>query len=251
MSSRLANVRIVVTRAAHQAEELAAPLRAEGADVLLLPMIGITGPRDPERLRIAAASGDSYKWIIFTSANAVEAFGSEVSDPGSLTAKIATVGGATRDAAEARGFRVSITPQKYVAESLVDAFSGTDLTDARVLIPRAEVARDVVPDALRKRGALVDVVEAYRNIIPPEAADQALSVFRDPLPDWILFASSSAVDHLARLCSVDLIRRMQIATIGPVTSATVRHYGLNAMAEAQPHTVDGLVKAVLSVHMGS
>ena len=241
----------MVTRAAHQAEELAAPLRAQGANVIVLPLIGIAPPRDPVPLREAARKADQYDWIVFTSANAVDAFAADPPDFSSAHARIAAVGPATREAAEARGFQVALTPRRYVAESLAEAFAAEQLTGARVLIPRAEIARDVVPEELRKLGALVDVVDAYRNVIPAEAAAGVAAAFRDPLPDWVLFASSSAVDRLASLCELAILRRLRIGTIGPVTSATVRKLGLPVHAEAHPHTVEGLVDAVVAAHMGS
>jgi uroporphyrinogen III methyltransferase / synthase len=232
----------VVTRAAHQAEELAAPLRKLGAEVILLPVIGIAPPLNPEALRQAAARCNEYDWIIFTSANAVSAFAAESPhSSGACKARIATVGPATREAAEEGGFRVSITPSKYVAECLVEALSAEDLKHSRILIPSAATARDVVPRELRKRGAEVDVVEAYRNVVPPEALEKAAAIFREPLPDWVTFASSSAVDNLASLIGVDRLRRTRIATIGPITSEAVRKHGLTVTAEAEPHTVQGLV----------
>ena len=232
-------MRIVVTRAAHQAEELARPLRELGFEVILLPMIAIAPPADPEPLREAAAHCDRYDWIIFTSANAVSAFAARDSK-----ARIATVGAATRKAAEERGFAVTLTPKEYVAESLLAAFSAYDLTGRRILLPTAAVTRDIIPDALRKRGAHVDVVEAYRNVIPPEAADHADAVFREPYPDWVTFASSSAVDNLVQLIGRDRISPVKIASIGPITSRTIRKHGLAVTAEAEVHTIEGLVRAI-------
>jgi uroporphyrinogen-III synthase len=251
MMAPLTGVRIVVTRAAHQAEELAAPLRAQGANVIVLPLIGIGPPRDPTPLHEAARLADQYDWIVFSSANAVDAFAAELADHPILHARIATVGSATQEAAEARGFHVALTPQRYVAESLAKAFAAEQLAGARVLIPRAEIARNVVPEELRRHGAQVDVVDAYRNIIPADAAAGVAATFRDPLPDWVLFASSSAVDHLAALCDLAVLHRLRIGTIGPVTSATVRKLGLIVHAEGNPHTVEGLVAAVVVAHMGS
>lgn len=244
---RLDGLRIVVTRAAHQAEELAAPLRDIGADVILLPVIAIAPPIDSEPLRRAAQHCDDYDWIIFTSANAISAFAGELPfGAGESKARIATVGAATRDAAEAQGFYVSITPEKYVSESLVEAFAEEDLQGGRILIPSAAVTRDVVPAELRKRGAQVDVVEAYRNVIPGEAAERARAVFREPYPDWVTFASSSAVENLIKLAGAAPLSRVKIASIGPVTSRSVRLYGLNVAAEAAASTIAGLVNAVAS-----
>jgi uroporphyrinogen-III synthase len=251
MASPLAGINIVVTRAPHQAEELAGPLRAQGANVILLPLIEIAPPCNPAPLREAARQADQYDWIVFTSANAVDAFAAELVDRSIVNARVAAVGSATRGAAESRGFHVSLMPPRYVAESLAEAFASEQLAGSRVLIPRADVARDIVPEELRKLGAHVDAVDAYRNVVPPDAAAGVAAIFRDPLPHWVLFASSSATDHLAALCDRAVLRRLHIGTIGPVTSATVRKLGLAVHAEANPHTIEGLVDAVVRAHMGS
>jgi uroporphyrinogen-III synthase len=237
-------LRVVVTRAAHQAEELAAPLRAIGADVILLPVIGIAPPSDEESLRRAAHDCDGYDWIIFSSANAVEAFASQLAHL--PRARIATVGAATREAAEARGLPVTVTPDRYIAEALVQALDVEDLRDKRILIPSAAITRDVIAPALRERGASVNVVEAYRNVVPAEAEAQAAVVFREPFPDWVTFASSSAVTNLVALVGVLPLQRVKIASIGPATSATIRQQGLIPTTEASEHSVRGLVGAVSS-----
>jgi uroporphyrinogen-III synthase len=235
--------RIVLTRAAHQSEELAHPLRELGAEVILLPTIGIAAPADPEPLRRSAARCDEYDWIIFTSVNAVTAFRAELSElPGK--AQIAAVGEATRDAAEERGFTVMLTPEKYVSEALVEAFGEHKLNGHRILIPSAAVTREVVAAELRKLGAEVEVVEAYRNVLPPEAVEQAPTVFREPFPDWVVFASPSAVDNLVHIVGREPLGRLNIASIGPVTSEAVRKHGLKVAAEASIHSVRGLVRAI-------
>ena len=240
----LAGVRVVVTRAAHQAEELAGPLRALGADVLLLPTIGISPPANPAPLREAAAHCDQYDWIIFTSVNAVQAFSAELPEGWRCRACIAAVGSATAEAAEHCGFTVSLVPAQYVAESLAAAFAERELQGRRVLIPSAAVTRDIVPKELRKRGAQVDVVEAYRNILPPETTQKAFKVFREPYPHWVLFASSSAVENLVAILGREPLSHVSIATIGPVTSQTVRKHSLTVATEAAVRSVAGLVEAV-------
>ena len=238
----LEGLRIVVTRAAEQSESLAGRLRELGAEVILLPLIGIAPPSDPDPLRRAAESCDTYDWIVFTSSNAVTAFGAHPT----LTARIATIGPATRETAERYGFAVALTPEKYVAEALIEAFGREQLAGCRILIPSAAVTRDLVPRELRKRGAQVDVVEAYRNVLPPEAAGQASGIFRDPYPDWVTFASSSAVQNLVQLIGTERLHDMNIATIGPITSDTVRHHGLSVTAEAEVHTIEGLTDALIN-----
>jgi uroporphyrinogen-III synthase len=241
----LAGLRVVVTRAAHQAEELARPLREQGAGVILLPVIAIAPPKDPQPLRTAARS-DAYQWIIFTSANAVSAYAAELQRPARESkARVATVGSATREAAEAIGFQVELVPERYIAESLAEAFAAENLAGARILIPSAAGARDVVAPALRRRGARVDVVEAYRNVLPREATEQARSIFEPPYPDWVTLASSSAVTNLVNIVGTDALKDRKLATIGPATSETARGYGLTVAAEARVHTVEGLVQAIV------
>lgn len=244
----LNGVRVALTRALHQAQDLAEPLRALGADVILVPVIAIESIPRPEALRRGVAQCDQYDWIVFSSANAVSAFMAELPPRSArdCKARIATVGAATRKAAEARGFTVSLTPDRYDAEALVEAFA-EDLHDQRILIPSAAVTRDVIAPALRKRGAQVDIVEAYRNVIPGDAQARARDVFQEPYPDWVTFSSSSAVDNLLGLIGRDPVSHVKIASIGPITSATVRKHGLDVTAEAQPHTVQGLVEAIVSV----
>src|SRR5579875_568030 len=233
----LAGLRIVVTRAAAQGGELAQALREAGADVILLPMIEIAPPSDPEPLRQAASKANQYDWIIFTSANAVQSFAAELPKETRISnPQIATVGAATRHAAEQQGFAVSLTPAEYVAEALIESFRDHDLQGSRILIPSSAIARDTVATQLRARGALVDLVEAYRNILPPEAAKRAREIFQEPYPAWVIFASSSAVRNLAVLAGPAALRKVKIASIGPVTSETVRDYGLEVAAEASSQT---------------
>ncbi len=241
----LRGLRIVVTRAREDAEELARRLRELGAETILLPVIAIQPPADAAPLRRATTQANNYDWIIFTSANAVRAFAAELPHPARMCkAAVATVGSATRKAAEEQGFTVRITPEKYIAESLVEAFQTEELNRRRILIPTAAATRDVVATELRKQGAHVTVVEAYRNVLPPEARDGAAAVFQEPYPDWVTFASSSAADNLVSLVGADALQGVKIASIGPITSDSVRKHGLEVAAEATVHNIEGLVRAL-------
>jgi len=235
----LSGLRIVVTRASHQAEELAGPLRERGAQPILVPVIGIAPPSDPAPLAEAVSRIDSYDWIIFTSVNGVKALGKPP-----CRARIAAVGAATREAAEGQGWTVDIAPNKFVAEALLEALETEDLKGRKILIPSAAVTRDVLRDELIRRGAIVDLVEAYRNVMPGEAAELARTVFQPPFPDWITFASSSAVDNLLSLVPVEILRQSRIASIGPITSQTIRGHSLTVTVEAATHSVGGLVESI-------
>jgi len=245
--------RIVVTRAKGQADALASRLQALGALAIELPTIEIVPAADPAPLDRAIASLASYDWLIFTSANGVRFFldrldGSPV-DLRSLRARICAIGPATRAAVEALHLKVDLMGAEYVAEGLLAAFAAHDLNGRRVLLPRAAVARDLVPVELRKRGAQVDVVEAYRTVVPQDAAQRAREIFASPrAPDWITFTSSSTVRNFVAIvdAGVEALAGVKVASIGPVSSRTARELGIQVAAEARQFTVDGLVEAMLS-----
>lgn len=243
--------RVVVTRAREQAAELSSRLGALGADVIELPAIEIRPAQDYGPLDRALACLSSYDWLIFTSANGVRFFLERLDaspwDLRALKARLCAIGPATRQALEALHLKVDLMPDQYVAESLVNAFASEDLAGKRILLPRAAVARDLVPAELRRRGAHVDVVEAYRTEPPANLAERARGVFSaSPKPQWITFTSSSTVKNFVEAAGVASLEGVRVATIGPVTSATARRYGLKVAAEASPYTVDGLVSAILS-----
>lgn len=244
--------RIVITRDRRQAMELAEPLDALGAETLFAPMIEIRAAADPAPMRHAIANLASYDWLLFTSVNGVryfvEALDRSNLDLRALKAKVCAIGPATRDAVEALHLKVNLMPEEYVAESLVKAFDGEELAGKSILLPRAAVARDVVPVALTKRGARVDVVEAYRTGAPDDATDRVRDVLSRK-PHWITFASSSTVTNfvaaLDKGAGRESIRGIKIASIGPITSATLRDHGIRIDAEADPHTIPGLINAIV------
>jgi uroporphyrinogen III methyltransferase/synthase len=241
--------RIVITRDHAQAAELAAPLSELGAEPILLPAIEIRPPEDTEPLDHAIARLRTYDWLIFTSVNGVRYFverlDASARDMRALSnLKICAIGPATRAAVEALHLKVDLMPQEYVAESLVAAFTEEHLNGRRILLPRAAVARDVVPKELSRRGASVDVVEAYRTVAPEGLAEHAAEIFARK-PHWITFGSSSAVKNLIDAAGPTALNGVRIASIGPVTSRTITENGLHADAEANPYTMEGLVAAIL------
>ena len=236
--------RIVVTRAKGQAEAMSARLHALGADVIEMPAIEIRPPADPGPLDRAVASLSTYDWLIFTSANGVRRFMDALDrssvDLRVLRAKICAIGPATRAAVEALHLKVDLMGKDYVAEGLLAAFASHDLAGKRVLLPRAAVARDLVPVELGRRGALVEVVEAYRTVVPdPPPALPA------PAPDWITFTSSSTVQNLVAIAGAEALRGIKLASIGPVTTATARRLGLEVALQAREFTTEGLVDALV------
>lgn len=246
----LFGTRIAITRAASQAPELRARLEALGADVVDVPVISLQPPADAAPLDDALARLSEYDWLIFTSANGVRFFMDRLDhSPGdlrSLRARICAIGPATRRAVEDLHLKVDSMPDEYVAEALVAAFAREDLRGCRVLLPRAAVARDVIPVALARLGASVDVVEAYRNVPPPDAVARIHAAFDGAhKPAWITFTSSSTVNNFIDMAGPGALDGVRAASIGPVTSATLRSHGIEPAAEAREFTIDGLIAALL------
>ncbi len=243
--------RVLVTRAAHQAGKLSEGLRALGAEPVEVPVLEIQPPASFDPLDRALRSLDSYNWLILTSANTVralveraEAIGLSMTPPALL--KVAAVGEATAAAARKAGLPVALVPGTYVAEALIECLAG-QAGGKRILLARAEVARDVIPDALRAAGATVDVVDAYRNAMP-EAAPRLL---REALANGIdaaTFTSSSSVTHLAEAARTAGMTfpfaGVAAVSIGPITSRTLREAGWEPAAEASPYDISGLIAAV-------
>ena len=243
--------RIVVTRAREQADTLASRLSALGAGVVELPTIEIRPPADPAPLDRAIAQLDTYDWIVFTSANGVRFFLDRLDagehDLRQLRARICVIGPATRAAVEALHLKVDLMGKEYVAESLLEAFAAHHMAGQRVLLPRAAVARDLVPAELARRGAHVDVMEAYRTVAPEHLAGQAREILANR-PDCLTFTSSSTVRNLVQAAGAEALRGIAVASIGPITTETARRLGVEVAAQAKVFTVDGLVEAVLGLY---
>ena len=239
--------RIVVTRAREQSDALAARLRALGADAIELPTIEIAPAADYGPLDRAIANLSTYDWLIFTSANGVRCFVERLDrssgDLRALRARICAIGPATRAAVEALHLKVDLIGKEYVAEGLLAAFAPYDLNGARVLLPRAAVARDLVPAELARRGAHVDVVEAYRTVVPEGAAARIAAVFARK-PDAVTFTSSSTVQNFAAAAGASTLDGVKVASIGPITSETARKLGVSVTAQAREFTLDGLLSAI-------
>ena len=243
--------RVMVTRAAHQAGKLSEGLRALGAEPVEVAVLEIRPPESFAPLDAALRRLDSYDWLILTSGNAVRALAERAAALGIALAqpvgmKVAAIGEATAAAARLMVFTVAFVPATYVAESLADGMSA-QVTGRRILIAQAAVARDVIPDGLRAAGAEVDVVEAYRNVLPDAAPEQ----LRQALGKGIAaatFTSSSSATHLAEAARVAGIAwplaGVPAVSIGPITSQTLRELGWLPAAEANPSDIPGLIAAV-------
>lgn len=240
--------RIVVTRAQPQAAGLAAELRRRGAEAIELPVIAFEPPEDLDRLEKAAAEVGAYDWLVLTSPTGVARFFEQLRDARSLGGvRVAAIGPGTAAALAERNVVADLVPEQYVAEALLEALSdevGPDEVGpegpGRVLIPRAETARDVLPDGLAAAGWDVDVVPAYRTVAPAPDPD-ATALLADA--EVITFTSSSTVTNFVDSYGADIVPEL-VATIGPITSQTARSRGLEVAVEASEHTVDGLITAL-------
>ena len=244
--------RIAVTRAQAQADALAGRLGALGAGVIEIPTIEIRPAADYGPLDRAIAELGCYHWLIFTSVNGVRFFLERLDrsavDLRALRARICAIGPATRAAVEALHLKVDLMGREYVAEGLLEAFAAYDMAGTRVLLPRAAVARDLVPVELAKRGARVDVVEAYRTVVPEGAAALARATFGAlRKPDFITFTSSSTVRNFVDAAGAETLRGVRVVSIGPVTTRTARSLGIEVAAEAHVYTIEGLVEALLAM----
>ena len=250
----LKGIRVLVGRTRHQAGALSRELRKQGADVLEIPFIEIREPQSFKPLDAALRNLSSYDWLILTSVNGVEAMWDRLMklrirgrDLEHLST--AAIGPATSKAIEQHGLKVEVVPKEYVAESVVRSLRNR-VRQKRVLLVRAKVARDVIPRELRKAGAHVDVVEAYETVIPLASRSRLRNVLKNPdtRPHVIMFTSSSTVRNFMALLrdprhtSLDGIR---MASIGPVTSSTLREVGLRADIQAKQFTIPELVQAIV------
>ncbi|HEX5940139.1 MAG TPA: uroporphyrinogen-III synthase, partial [Dehalococcoidia bacterium] len=244
---------VLVTRARTQASELVAQLEAEGAEVIELPAIEIE--ERSERAAVDRAleglTSAAYSWVVFTSSNGVDLFfkqldGHRLDSRALGSSKVAAIGPGTAEALSSRGITADVVPDEYVAEALVEALSAEEIAGARVLLPRAEQARQELIDGLEAAGASVDELTLYVAVQPSVAPAEAVARIREGRVDIVTFASSSTVRNLASLLEGDLeaLRGTIVATIGPITSATAREYGLTVAIEAEDHTIPGLVRAI-------
>jgi uroporphyrinogen III methyltransferase / synthase len=249
----LTGKRVLLTRPKGQSAELARLLRARGARVVALPAIRIRPPADSRPLREAARRYrlGEYDRVVFTSPNGVKRFFAELSKLGRKSPRpssaFAAIGPKTAEALSEAGIRAASWPEEHRAEAL--AASMRVKRGERVLLPRAAKARDVLPDRLRKRGAIVEIVEAYRTEPEPGAARRLRNfLLGDAPPDWITFTSSSTAESLRGLFTPREWRRVflasKAASIGPITSATLRRLGVRPAAEGRPYTAAGLAKAI-------
>jgi uroporphyrinogen III methyltransferase/synthase len=252
--------RIVVTRARAQAGDLSRELEALGAEVVEFPTIVIQPPEDFAPLDKAIRELDGYGWLVFTSVNGVEAFVERLGEHGldlravPRAARIAAIGPATAESLQRAGLNVDVMPREYRAEALVDEIGGS-LEGKRVLIPRAKVAREILPESLREAGAEVDVPPAYESASSDEGAESLAARLEAGEVDCITFTASSTVENFVLAIGEERAKALSvgasIACIGPITADTARGYGLEVAVEAEEYTIPGLVEAVRELLSGA
>lgn len=257
MTLPLAGRRVLVTRAVGQASRLSEKLRAQGAEPVEVPVLEIVPPESYAALDESLRTLSQYDWLILTSANAARSLAQRAAHLGvalsqAATLKIAAIGPATAQQAHEAQLAVTLVPESYVAEGLL-ASLGNQTAGKRVLIARAAVARDVIPDALRAAGAIVDVVEAYRNVLPEPAPEQLREALKQRI-DAATFTSSSSVTHLKEAAEkaglAFPLAGILAISIGPITSQTLREHNWEPAAEAATSDIAGLVAATVELLRG-
>lgn len=276
----LSGVRVLVGRARHQAGALSSELRKLGATVLEIPFIEIRKPRSFRPLDSALQNLASYDWLILTSVNGVEAMWERLAKlripicctnreghdfsradkhrkgDSALAAEghhlhIAAIGPATKKAIEQHGIKLDVVPKEYIAESVVRSLRRR-VKGKRVLLVRAKVARDVIPRELRRAGAHVDVVEAYETVVPEYSRTRLRTALNNPRrrPHVVTFTSSSTVKNFVELLGArgkrTSLNGILTASIGSVTSSTLRALRLTVDIAAKEFTIPGLVKAIVA-----
>jgi uroporphyrinogen III methyltransferase/synthase len=255
-SRPLSGKRIVVPRAAEQARETAGAVRERGAAAIALPMIEIAPPPDAARLAAAVADMKSYDWVLFTSSNGVEQLRLELERAGRDarafgSARVGAIGPKTAEALSRLGIVADVVAREFVGEGLASAVLGQG-TPRRVLLLRALVARDALPEALRARGCQVDVVAAYETKPLTGSGAELRQRIEAGSVDAILFSSSSTVTSTLDALGeggAELLRRIVVGSIGPITTRTLQAAGLPPSVQAASYTVEGLLDA-LEEHFG-
>lgn len=230
--------RIALTREPSQAARLHQRVEELGAEVILCPVLHFVAPDDPDPLQLALEHLESYDWLLFTSPNGVRTFFKALTSRGDARrlgrAQIGVIGPGTAAALESHGLRPDLIPSRSVAEGLLEALAAHPMEGKRVLIPRAQEAREILPEELTRRGAKVDVVPCYKTIMP------------EPPPhleeiDRVVLMSSSAARHFRQLSAAD----PECVCIGPITAETARELGFTRIIQAEQFDEDGVVQALL------
>jgi uroporphyrinogen III methyltransferase/synthase len=251
----LAGKRIVVTRARAQAGALAERIEELGGEVIEFPTIDIQPPENFVAFDAAIAKIESYDWLFFTSVNSVEPFLFRLRQAGKdkdrlAKLQICAIGSETEKKLISAGMKCCLVPERFQAEGILDAVNADSMHGKRVLIPRAAEAREVLPETLRAWGASVDVVSAYRTVVPATPVAPLVDLLKQGKVDVITFTSSSTVRNFVQLFDNRRINEIgagaAIACIGPITAQTVAELGGQVDIIAREFTIAGLVDAIVA-----
>jgi uroporphyrinogen III methyltransferase/synthase len=245
--------KILITRARGQSAEFATRLKRLGAEVIEQPTIEIVPPLSWKGMDCAISRIKTYDWIIFTSANGVAFFFQRLKEKGKIRRplsglKVCAIGPATAGQLRKRGVRVDYIPEEFIAESILGGFKKMSIDGKSILLARAKKARDVLPEGLRRMGARVEVIEAYRTIRPEGGSRRLKRLLKKKGVDAITFTSSSTVSHFVDLLKKEdlksILKGIAIACIGPVTARTVKEAGLKVHIQPKEYTIPGLTRAI-------
>ena len=245
--------KIIVTRAADQASEFSSNLTSQGATVLECPTIKLVEPASWDELDKTITELSNFDWLVLTSGNGVRFFFKRLAALGLDTralagCKVCAVGPKTAETIASHGIRPDLVPTDYMAESIVAEFAKLGITDQKVLFPRADRARDVIPRELERLGARVSAPITYRNVLPDQLCPEALLALEKRSVDCITFTSSSTVLNLVELLGADLLADMltgvAVASIGPITSKTCRELGLKVNIQPDEFTLSSLSNSI-------
>jgi uroporphyrinogen III methyltransferase / synthase len=253
MTSTLKNKRIIITRTREQSAELAALLAEKGAETIAFPTIEICDPDSWEPLDQALTNIGDYSWVIFTSVNGVKKFFErlqtlQIKLPAPPPFKVAAIGPATGRMIISHGMGVEFLPEDFMAEGLVASLQGRILPGMKILIPRALEAREILPEELRRMGAIVDVIPVYQTVIPLGRMDQFHAILQQNGVAMIVFTSSSTIINLGKMVSPqslpDVLKNLSIACIGPITAATASKSGLRVSVMPLRFDLPALVESI-------
>jgi uroporphyrinogen III methyltransferase/synthase len=253
--------RIVVTRAREQASLFLSRLLELGADCVEFPTIEIIPPASWDEMDNAIQIIDSYNWLIFTSVNGVKYFFNRLYEIGKdvrslKDIKVGAIGPKTAEALYEKGIRTDLMPDEYRAEAVVDALKKEGIKNLRILVPRAAEAREILPEELIKMGSHVDVVEAYRTVMPETDVERIMVMLQQGDINMVTFTSSSTVANFMAMFGTEAdkvrkwIKKVDVACIGPITAKTAEESGLEVNIKPVEYTIEALTNAIVGYYSG-
>ncbi|QZY57357.1 uroporphyrinogen-III C-methyltransferase [Crassaminicella profunda] len=244
--------KVLVTRTRQQASHLSKKLEDLGAEAVEFPTIKIEKPESFDIIDQALGQIEKYKWIIFTSVNGVAAFFNRMKKLNMdirslLNAKLVAIGPATAKVLEDKGLMIEYVPEEYRAEAIIHGLKDKIKEGEHILLPRADIAREILVKELKNLGAVVDDIHIYRTVIPKQDQEKLIAILKDKNVDVITFTSSSTVRNFIEILgenNKELLEGKKMASIGPITEETAKKLGLNIDIKAKAFTIDGLVTAI-------